>query len=115
MGILDRFFRNKANQPQITIEKFNHFFELYELTNTSGYGVDVVKRGKEIAGMGIKKAHYFKGYKDIPAQDVPKHIVWFKNPIFFYVTVINEEVQYRYTKNKDPFMTSPITTDKSTI
>lgn len=66
----------KNYEPKITVEKIQQVFEYGKRENLTGTGDDSL-RGKYKVGHLINwksEEHYFKGYNDIPAQNVPAHI-----------------------------------------
>lgn len=85
--------------------KIQDFFAYGELKNCIGEGA-----------VHWKKAYFYNGYRDIPAQEVPAHIQWSNNPIFHYVGIVNNAVEYRYSEKGDSaYYIFPITTNKKHI
>lgn len=116
MKFLD-IFRKDNYEPQITVEKFNHFFEYSALTYLTGLGHDAVVQGVDIGGISFKKAYHHKGNSLFPnPQDIPQHIRWFKNPLFITVALVNGKIEYYFTDTGEvTFFEITATTNKEKI
>ena len=91
----------KIYEPKITVEKIQHLFEYGKRENLIGTG-DESLRGKYKVGHLISweaEPYFYKGYKDIPAQTVPANIKWSNNPVFAYVSILDNKVQYHYSED----------------
>lgn len=108
----------KNYEPKITVEKIQQVFEYGKRENLTGTGDDSL-RGKYKVGHLINwksEEHYFKGYNDIPAQNVPAHIKWSNNPVFAYVSILDNKVQYHYGEDGGSAVyICPITTNTEHI
>lgn len=122
MGFLKKLFgqieTERNYEPKITVEKIQQLFEYGKRENLIGTKDDSLK-GKYKVGHIIdwkSEEHYFKGYNDIPAQNVPAHIKWSNNPIFAYVSILDNKVQYHYREDGGSAVyICPITTDTEHI
>lgn len=105
MSFLKKILGQKGSErnydPKITVEKMNRIFEYGKQNNLSGTGDDSL-RGKYKVGHLINweaEPYFYKGYKDIPAQIVPANIKWSNNPVFAYVSILDNKVQYHYRED----------------
>ena len=112
---MTKFFKRKKATRRVTVEHFNHFFEYSDVSGITGRGNTFESQGVAIAGIGINKAYHYKGYKDIPAQDVPRHLSWYKNPVFAYMSLADGQLEYRYSTSGQSFMVCPATKDAKII
>lgn len=88
-------------EPKITVEKIQQLFEYGKRENLIGTGDDNL-RGKYKVGHQIRwetESKFRKAYNDIPAQTVPPHIQWGNNPVFAYVSILDNKVQYHWSEN----------------
>jgi hypothetical protein len=101
----------------ITVEKIEQVFAYGRLENL--VGTSLPNELHEEIGNNMNwedKPYFYKGYKDIPAQNVPANIKWYNNPIFAYVGIVDGQVEYRYSERDDSaFYICPITEDKKHI
>lgn len=108
----------KNYEPKITVEKIQHLFEYGKLKNLIGTGDDSL-RGKYKVGHLINwetESKFRKAFNDIPAQTVPPHIKWSNNPVFAYVSIIGNSVQYHYGEDGgSAVFICPITTNPKHI
>lgn len=91
----------KKYEPKITVEKIQQLFEYGKRENIIGTG-DESLRGKYKVGHLINweaEPYFYKGYKDIPAQTVPANIKWSNNPVFAYVSILDNKVQYHWSED----------------
>ncbi len=122
MGFFKKLFGNNNPEnnykPKITAVKIQHLFEYGKLKNVIGTGDESLK-DKWKVGQSISwdsEGYYFKGYKDIPAQDVPPHIKWSNNPVFAYVAIVDNKVRYHYgEKSGSAVYICPVTEDPAHI
>jgi hypothetical protein len=87
-------------EPKITVEKIQQIFEYGKLKNLIGTGTE----GLEDLPLGaniswVSDSKFRKAYKEIPEQIVPPHVQWSNNPIFAYVAIVDDKVQYHYGEN----------------
>lgn len=117
MGIISSFFGKKDNSFLITEEKINHFFNYAELKGgLTSLGGDVISsHGIETAGIAFEKGGYVKAYNELPAVNVPPHIMFFNNPVFTFVAFVDGKVQYYYTNNGSANIRSCAPTTNKTI
>lgn len=118
MKIISSFFGKKDNSFLITEEKINHFFDYAELKDgLMSLGGDVISsHGIETAGIAFEKGGYFEAYNELPAGNVPRHIMFFNNPVFTFVAFVDGKVQYYHTNNgRATIRGCTPTTNKSTI
>jgi hypothetical protein len=116
MNLINKFF-GKDYTPKITVEKVQHIFQYGKLKNLTGKGCSKFS-GKEIGNLMSWKSegYFYKGYKDIPAQEVPPHIQWSANPEFAFISIVDNKVRYHYSKNgESAVFTCPETTKISEI
>ena len=93
-------------------------FEYGRKKNLTGTG-DESLRGKYKVGHLINwepESKFKKAFKDIPEQTVPPHIKWSNNPIFAYVSIVDNKVQYHYGEDGgSAIYICPITTNTERI
>ena len=88
-------------EPKITVEKIQQLFEYGKQKNLIGTGDDSL-REKYKVGHLIRwetENKFRKAYNDIPAQTVPPHIQWGNNPVFAYVSILDNKVQYHWSED----------------
>lgn len=108
----------KNYNPKITVEKIQQLFEYGKLKNLIGTGDDSLREKYNVGHLisWESEERYFKGYKDIPAQNVPTHIKWSNNPVFAYVSILDNKVRYHYSEDGDSAVyICPITTNTEHI
>ena len=105
MSFLKKLFRENEPEenyePKITVEKIHQLFEYGKQENLIGTG-DESLRGKYKTGHQIRwetESKFRKAYNDIPAQTVPPHIQWGNNPVFAYVSILENKVQYHWSED----------------
>jgi hypothetical protein len=116
MDFIKKIFE-KGYTPKITVEKIQHIFQYGKLKDMIGTGCSELC-GKKVGDLICWKSegYFYKGYKDIPAQDVPPHIQWFNNPVFAFVSIVDNKVRYYYSENGDSdILICPETTKISEI
>ncbi|RZK56114.1 MAG: hypothetical protein EOO91_12740 [Pedobacter sp.] len=105
-------------EPKITVEKIQQLFEYGKRENLIGTGDDNLI-GKYKVGHQIRwetESKFRKAYNDIPAQTVPPHIQWGNNPVFGYVSILDNKVQYHYAEDGgSAVFICPITTNTEHI
>jgi hypothetical protein len=101
-----------AYTPKITVEKVQQLFEYGKQKNLIGTGSsDFPGKPGQLIGWEAE-GYYYKGYKNIPAQDVPAHIKWSANPVFAFVALVNDQIQYHYGENgESAVFICPVTTN----
>jgi len=122
MSFLKKLFGHtgpgKNYEPKITVEKIQQVFEYGKRENLIGTGDDNLKEKHKVGHLisWESEEKYFKGYNDIPAQNVPSHIKWSNNPVFAYVSILDNKVQYHYGEDGGSAVyICPITTNTEHI
>lgn len=106
----------KDYEPKITVEKIHHIFEYGKLNNINGTSDENLKNLKVGRLISWEESYYFKGFKNNPAQTVPLNIKWSNNPIFCYVSIVDNKVQYHYGDDgSSAVFICPITTSTEHI
>ncbi len=121
MNFLKKIFGGQSPEkdeaPKITVEKIQHIFEYGKLKNMTGTSHENLRDLKVGHMMSWKsKTYNYSGYHDIPAQTVPPHIQWSDNPVFAYVSVTDQQVQYHWSENGgSAVFICPVTTNPEHI
>lgn len=122
MSFLKKLFGQKEPEknyePKITVEKIQQLFEYGKRENIIGTGDESLREKYKVGDLinWENKEYYYEGYKDIPAQNVPPNIKWSNNPIFAYVSILDNKVRYHYSENGGSAVyICPITTNTEHI
>ncbi len=108
-----------ANTDEITVPKILDMFAYAKLKDITGYsGHNFSNSPLKLFGENIEwvDEHFQKANDDEPAHEDPAHLRWYLNPIFAYAAIVDNAVEYRYTKNGDStYYGCPVTKDDTEI
>lgn len=102
----------------ITVKQIEEMFAYAKKENLCGQSLPNAKFKPLGNSIDLENTEPFRygGSNEIPAQDVPAHIKWFKNPKFAYVGIVNNEVEYRIGNSGEyAYFICPVTTEEKDI
>jgi hypothetical protein len=107
---------NPMVTTEITIEKIQDMFAYAKLKNICGYGSVVGAVPPLDKSISWQEAFSFAGNEKYPARTEPAHLKWCNNPIFAYVAIIDNAVEYRYSEDGgSAYDICPVVTDEKSI